>query len=281
MGNELPPFGRFSPTRGLWIDRTDRSISISGAVELYGEDATLARALQAQNTINTTWTKRFADGYSVSCNITVRFRGPGSSAGNHAQIEAHKTSGPSEVNTLTRNMSLNTNNAVAFTWTVAHEFGHILGLDDRYSESIFSSVAGSFDESWRTSTVQPGYQGNLMGSHLGTLGSQNVADLASENAPSPYWMNDDDEIRNWINTHPNADIARLSTAHKLQAIHILMGGWISDDDINAMEKICRSVTTQDESRRIQQGIDLRDFSSIGQRTQMRVIFTRMPGGWIQ
>lgn len=281
MGNELPPFGRFSPTRGLWIDRTDRSIRITGAMELYGDEATPARATQIQNTVNTTWTKTFADGYSVSCNITVRYRGPGSSAGNFAQIEAHRTSGPSEVNSLTRNMSLNANNRVAFTWTVAHEFGHVLGLDDRYSESIFSSVAGTFDESWRTSTVQSGYEGNLMGAHQGVLGSQNVADLASENAPSPYWMNDDDHIRDWVSEHSNADIARLSTAHKLQAIRILMGGWISDDDMSAMDKICRSVTDRTESQRIQRGVNLLDFTSIGQRTQMRVIFSRMPGGWIR
>jgi hypothetical protein len=121
----------------------------------------------------------------------------------------------------------------------------------------------------------------MMAVHRGTLAGQNVADLASENAPSPYWMNDDDHIRNWVFAHSNADIAVLSTTHKLQAIRILMGGWISDDDIRAMDKICRSVTTTAESTAIQRGINLSDFTSIGQRTQMRVTFSRMPGGWIR
>jgi hypothetical protein len=93
-------------------------------------------------------------------------------------------------------------------------------------------------------------------------------------------MNDDDEVRDWVDAHSSGEISKLSGEIKLRAIKVLMGGWISDDDMNAIEKICLSVTTKAESEKIQKGIDLLDFTSIGQRTWMRVIFTRMIGGRI-
>jgi hypothetical protein len=280
MGDETLPIGRFSPASGLWIDRTDKSIKITGQMELYGAEATAARAASIQSSINSTWTKIFSDGYSVSCNITVRMKGTGS--GPAAQIEAVKQSGPSNVNTLPgmdRKMTLNANNPNAFTWTCAHEFGHVLGLDDRYIESMYSKVVGTFGGD-RTTTAQKGYETNLMAVSNGTLAKQNVVDLISENEKSPYWMNDDDEVRDWVDAHSSGEISKLSGEIKLRAIKVLMGGWISDDDMNAIEKICLSVTTKAESEKIQKGIDLLDFTSIGQRTWMRVIFTRMIGGRI-
>jgi hypothetical protein len=62
--------------------------------------------------------------------------------------------------------------------------------------------------------------------------------------------------------------------------HPLASGWISDDDVDAMLRICSSVTTGTEAKSIQNGVDLKLFSSIGQRTRMRVGFSQMPGGWI-
>lgn len=273
MANDMAPLGRFSPATGLWVDRTDFSIRISGQMELYGPEASAARALSIQNSINTTWTQNFTDGYSVTCNITVTYKGTGPS-GNAAKIEAEKMSGPSNVNPF-RKMTLNANDADAFTWTAAHEFGHVIGLKDRYSESIISKIKGKFGGT-RTNTVHPGYDGNIMAVDQGTLASRNLADVAAENAPSPYWMNDDDHIRDWVSVRGAAEIAKLPTVHKLKAVKVLMGGWISDDDMKAIEKICLSVTDKSESQKIQAGVNLLDFSSLGQRTQMRVIYTRMP-----
>jgi hypothetical protein len=85
------------------------------------------------------WTKSFPDGYSVTCNVSVRYRDPGTGAGNATQIEAVVISGPSHVTNLPafdRSMTLNAGESDAFTWTPTHEFGHIIGLQDRYSESI-------------------------------------------------------------------------------------------------------------------------------------------------
>ena len=49
---------------------------------------------------------------------------------------------PSQVSVLTREMTLNANQTEAFPWLAAHEFGHVPGLKDRYSESIISSADG-------------------------------------------------------------------------------------------------------------------------------------------
>jgi hypothetical protein len=273
------PIGRFSPAPGLWVDRTERSIRITGTMEVYGAEATAARSVTIQSSINTTWTRTFSDGYSISTNVTVNYRGAGVNASASAtQIEIINMSGPSNVTNIPftdRKMTLNASSRDVFTWVVAHEFGHVIGLDDRYSEDIFSKIGGTFGCT-RRNTVHAGYEGNMMAVHNGALSGQNIADIASENEPSPYWINDDDQVRNWVNAHPLADITRLSTNNKLTAIRTLMGGWISDDDMTAIGKICSSVNNRIEANTIRNSINLNDFTSIGQRTQMRVFYSRMP-----
>jgi hypothetical protein len=274
--NDLLPVARFSPAPGLFVDRTDKTVKITGQMELYGPEANAARAGDIQHSINTMWTRSFPDGYSVTCNITVTFRGSGSKPGNATQIEADKIAGPSHVNGVgTREMTLNANEPDAFTWTPAHEFGHIIGLKDRYNEGAWSKIKGKFGGQ-RTTTIQPGYNGNLMGEDQGVLESKNVADIAKENEPNRHWINDDDHVRDWVNAHVLEDTAKLSGAQKLQAIKVLMRGWISDDDVAAIAKICSSVKTKTEADVIRNGVDLLEFTSLGQRTQVRVAFAKMP-----
>jgi hypothetical protein len=282
MSDKVLPVGQFSPAPGILIDRTDRSTTISGTMELYGPEASAARASSIERSINTTWTQNFSDGYSISCKIVVRYRPEGSKPGNATQIEADKIRGPSHVTMMPgfdRTMTLNANEPDAFTWTSAHEFGHIIGLKDRYSEPILSKIRGRFGGD-RENTTQPGYERNLMGAAFGKLESQNLADLAEENAPSPYWVNDDTSIRKWMSSRSTAEIGKRPTRDKIKMIHVLMGGWISDDDMNAIARICESVTTPADAKEIQKSVDLLDFSSLGQRTRMRIIFSNMPGGWV-
>ena len=145
MGDPVLPVGRFSPAPSIVIDRTLNSVKITGKMELYGPEATTARAATIEQNINSTWTHTFDDGYSTTCNITVRFRDKDSRAGDGTQIEALKCDEPSHVTDSTlfdRSMTLNATEKDAFTWTSTHEFGHILGLEDRYSESIMSTIRG-------------------------------------------------------------------------------------------------------------------------------------------
>ncbi len=271
------PVARFSPAPGLFVDRTENSVSIRGAMELYGPEANAARAASIQNSINATWTRTFPDGYSVNCSVTVAYRSPGSGAGTATQIEADNISGPSHVSSGVhgRSMTLNAREGDAFTWTPAHEFGHIIGLKDRYSEGIISAVKGYFGGT-RTATVEPGYQGNLMAEVSGALESKNVKDTAEENDPSPYWINNDNQVRDWVNAHSESDIGKLATANKLKTIKTLMSGWISDADVNAIARICSSVTAQTEASAVRADVDLLEIKSIGQRTVLSMAFSKMP-----
>jgi hypothetical protein len=271
------PVGRLTPSPGLFIDRTEKSVVIGGLMELSGAEATPARAQSIQKTINLIWTQTFSDGYSVRCNIAVRYRGPGSSASNVTQIQAAKIPGPSHVTPglFSRSMTLNANERDAFTWTAAHEFGHIIGLEDRYSEPILSKIRAIWGGA-RINTVQPAYANNIMAVDGGVLTSQNLADLAAENEPSPYWVNDDEQVRAWVTTHASTDVARLSAQSKLRAIRALLGGRLSSDDLAAIRKICGAVRSSSESNGIRAGVDLVAVSDLGQRTTLRVIFAQMP-----
>jgi hypothetical protein len=271
------PMGRFFPARGIIVDRADKSLTIMGTMELYGPAATGSNAGSIEQSINKMWTNTFADGYSVKCRITVRFRGPGSKAGNVTQIEARVTSGPSFVGLGShgRYMVLNAKEPTAFTWTAAHEFGHIVGLQDRYSESIVSKLGGMLGAT-RSTAPEPGYAGNLMAAHGGALWSKNIADVAVENEPSPYWINDDDYVADWINTHGRADVANLSTRDKLTAMRTLLGGWVSVADVTAIERVCQSVSTEEEATAIRNRLDLLKLTDLGQRTTVRLALSKMP-----
>lgn len=274
MGDKQPlPFGRFSPSKGIWVDKTENRLRITGTLEIYGDDASPAVALQVQHTINSNWTFSFSDN-DVTCNVLVKYRPAGSSAGPVTQIEAAKMFRSSQWNSATDTMSLNTKEADALTWVAAHEFGHAIGMGDRYEEPWWSQV-GFLVGGPRQTTPHKGYEGSLMGERGGLLFMQTVTDLDQENQPSPYWINDDNHARNWIMTHPSMEIKTLSTANKLKSIKVLMSGWISDADIKAIEKICLNTKSKSESDALKRGINLMDFTSIGQRTQMRVIMTRM------
>ena len=189
----------------------------------------------------------------------VTYRPAGSKAGNVTQIEAEKISRPSYVSPglRGRSMNLNAKEADAFTWTAAHEFGHIIGLKDRYSESIMSNIK-KLSGGRRTATADPGYRGNIMATHGGVLESKNIKDIAEESKPSEFWVYDDDRVRAWVTRHSLNDIGKISAASKLTAIKTLMGGtrFFSNEDQTAVRRICTSVTTKAEADAIRAGVDL-------------------------
>lgn len=272
---DVNPVARFSPAPGLFVDRTEKKVEITGKMELFGPEATGARAQSIEHSINSTWTATFPDGFFVTCKVAVTYRPQGVAAGEAGQIEAVKIEGPSHVSRLDRSMTLNANETDAFTWTPAHEFGHVIGLQDRYSEGIMSKIRGKFGGT-RTTTVDPRYQTNLMAVSGGVLEAQNVGDLASENEPSPYWVNADDQVRDWVNHHSIAEVGMLSTSNKLKMMRTVMGGWISDDDIAVILRICNGVNSKKEADMIRTAVNVLDFTSIGQRTSARVAFDSMP-----
>jgi hypothetical protein len=62
-------------------------------------------------------------------------------------------------------------------WTPAHEFGHLLGLPDHYSESFFSTLKGMIDPNLRTSTEDAGWEGNIMAADHGIFERKNIEEL--------------------------------------------------------------------------------------------------------
>ncbi|MBV9945433.1 MAG: hypothetical protein JOZ69_01130, partial [Myxococcales bacterium] len=244
----LLPVSRFSPSPGLTVDRSGSSVAISGVMELSGDEATPERAATIQDTINRAWNRTFPDGTSVTCQVRVAYRPPGSTPSPDAtQIIAEKMHLASEIDRgLTRTtatMRLNAKESDAFTWVPAHEFGHVLGLGDRYSESFTSWLGGRFGLP-RTTTPLPGWAGNLMASTGGTADARNVPDIAVQKEGSFLaFMQDDDQVAGWVSAHTTADIQKLPTADKLRAIQTLQGGLISGRDLAAMGRICASVSS--------------------------------------
>jgi hypothetical protein len=269
--------GSFRPTaKSLTVDRTGSSMHISGTLVAYGDEASAANAAAAEATIRVYWNQTFPDGFVVTCDVSVVFvpRGTPLPSGT-SQIEMAKTLQDSHVNSLTGNMTLNMKDSDALTWVVAHEFGHMIGVRDRYTEGIMSRVGGLVGAT-RSATVDPGYQGTIMGETGGTTTSATVRDIGEENKPS--FLTDDDQIRLWVLRHKAIEIGALSTATKIQMINTLLDGWISDDDVRTIESICDAIKSKIESTQVKQALEARllTITDLGQRTRVRAVILKLP-----
>lgn len=163
---------------GIRMSWTNSHVSLNADMEIYGALATAEIATQMQNTINSMWNASFgAD--TISCTASVTYRDASASAdGSKTQISIYRGGSPSSVSRewLIGNQYMSYNLNSNINWTPAHEFGHLLGLDDRYSEGIISQIAGVFGGE-RESIIQEGWAGNIMAEHGGVLEAKNIRDL--------------------------------------------------------------------------------------------------------
>lgn len=92
------------------------------------------------------------------------------------------------------------------------------------------------------------------------------------------FFTDDDEIRAWVSTTDPSALARQRVGEKIRMLNTLSDGWISEDDMLAMERILRSVASLPEMQLIRAAMQPRerDFSDLGQRTRFRVALSRNP-----
>jgi hypothetical protein len=270
----LLPVARFHPSPGIVVDRTELRVTIGGSMEFSGPEANLGRALSVQQSINRAWTHDFDNGCSVSCNVVVWYRGRGPTRGNITQIIADRIEDSSNVETRwgVKYMTLNADEKDAFTWAAAHEFGHIIGLRDRYTESILSEIKARWGGK-RVAWVDPGYRKNLMGQTGGVLFRRNIKDIARENGPG--WLDDDDQVRAWVNARSPSEITQLATASKLAAIKTLMSGWTSGDDLQSLRKICACAASKTEADAIRQVVDRHSVLDLGRRAEIRSILARL------
>lgn len=269
------PVERHQPSPGIFIDRTRKSTTISGSMEISGDGVTPADAMLAQTTVNTAWTKDFprdapvdtTTEYSVRCDIKIFHKPPGAPLSATTQIEVRTMNGPSFVGQKLnrRFMRLNASETDIYTWTVAHEFGHIIGLDDRYFETLRSRIAGMRGGA-RTTSVESGYAGNMMAESGGTLAAQNLIDLNRENAPRR--MQADNRIRAWLREHTNHDLAMLPNETKIEMVKVLIRGFVTDQDADAIVRIIGSVFMRRDMDEMRVAIDPNEVLRPGPRRKI-------------
>ncbi|MBE2182754.1 MAG: hypothetical protein IAE89_04945 [Anaerolineae bacterium] len=110
--------------------------------------------------------------------------------------------------------------------------------------------------------------------------AETAAEVAGNELPGIVTgaFTDDDAVREWAANTDAATIGRQPTSELIRMINVLMGGWISDDDVDAMEKICQGASAGGKMQAIRAEFEPRatEFSSIGQRTRFRVILRQYP-----
>ena len=174
------PYGNVRIGKGIAMSWSGNSISLTADLEVSGAAATLDMANQMKRTIETIWNASFDQGYRVSCNVNMRFRGNGAEDSSRNQIYITVDSSATNVSTLPTlyysSLNYHINKVSVLEWTPAHEFGHMLGLNDHYDEGTWSTIRDLCGYS-RSTTVHPGWQGNIMATHLGTLEKRNLIEL--------------------------------------------------------------------------------------------------------
>lgn len=179
------PSGSKTMGPGITVRWSGNHMRITANMEIYGPEASEDIASQMEATIENYWNGSFDDNYQVTCNADINYRAEGTEASSsRTQIFVDDMAGPSVVTHYwifgqDRSMNYNINSNI--NWTPAHEFGHLLGLPDHYSESAFSRISGHFGGE-RENTIDEGWEGNLMGAHGGVLEQKNLEEWFQLNA---------------------------------------------------------------------------------------------------
>jgi hypothetical protein len=67
-------------------------------------------------------------------------------------------------------------------------------------------------------------------------------------------LTSDSEIRDWVTNQSNTTLSSLPTSEVIRLISRLLKGWISDDDVAAVEHICRALTSGPQMSRVRSGV---------------------------
>jgi hypothetical protein len=98
-----------------------------------------------------------------------------------------------------------------------------------------------------------------------------------QSAPAPGTLEAGDTvIRQWVFDQDLTAIGRQPNQEKVRMINRLLDGWVSDDDVRAIERICRSVAYDDEMEVIRAAIEPRvtELSNFGDRARVRAALLR-------
>lgn len=272
------PPRRYAPVPGITVDIIEKRVQISGQAQVWGEQATPLSALLIQNTVNRVWNQNLGDRAFFKCDFTVTHRAAATRPSNMLQIELAPIEQPSAVvrpRFGQTYMRLDSRLGNVLEWVVAHEFGHIIGLKDRYTESLLSQVGSNFGFK-RETTPLPGYESNIMATDEGTLALQNLTDIADDIAGRTPWLQTDDQVRAYVKARTPEMLQLMTVDTRLAALATLMEGWISDEDVAAMVALIAAVRSPANAARLRSGVDLTVFNSVAQRNRVADALAKMP-----
>lgn len=87
---------------------------------------------------------------------------------------------------------------------------------------------------------------------------------------------DDNAIREWVTKNPPDAISRVTATEKERLLGVLLSGWVDDTDLDAVEKIIKSIRSKDEMKYLRGRIDPLDLMSMKQRVRLRLILAHEP-----
>jgi len=147
------------------------TITVSAVIQVYGRGATNTGISNIKSSINNHWAKQSnganwtytdpanGDVYNVVMDVSVKKRNIlsiGRTTDNYIKVD------PSVSRSYVRNGSTG-EWGTGDSWVPAHEFAHLVGIDDRYADNANG-----------ISVANTGWQGNIMGSYNGTVDQRNI-----------------------------------------------------------------------------------------------------------
>jgi hypothetical protein len=106
-----------------------------------------------------------------------------------------------------------------------------------------------------------------------------LTELAGEEAPGVLGevVSDDNQVREWIGRTPGAALAVQPVDQKVRMIKTLLSGWISDDDVEAVEKLGAAIP-EGEQATIWSQVEEDTKGMTSPRQWLRVVKALRPGG---
>lgn len=91
-------------------------------------------------------------------------------------------------------------------------------------------------------------------------------------------VNDDDQVRAWINRMDTGALGRQSEADKTRMIRVLLSGVVSSDDMDAIVRLLGSVTTEAEMQHLRRTFrpEVGHLEDLGNRARLTMALDRTP-----
>lgn len=151
-------------------------------------------------------------------------------------------------------------------------------LDTVYSGSEISAIDVSTQNTQDTKNEENRYFGGVFEYTIIThseLYESLFQDLEARKETMTLFS--DTEIRDWLKKGAPSVIQGLPVYEKIRLINRLLDGWISDEDVSSIERICQSVVNTAEASEISDAVGprLRKINNLGQRLRVRYAIQKM------